>query len=79
MPSPDRNALFQSAVKDAFFDYNKSGIRQDARESLQKDAEFLSLHPEIASRSRGIVTSAGARNTISDWEIFAPHLQRNTW
>jgi peptidoglycan-associated lipoprotein len=47
VPSPDLNALFQGAIKDAFFDYNKSDIRPDAREALQKDAEFLNLHPEI--------------------------------
>jgi len=47
VPSPDLNALFQSAVKDAFFDYDKSDIRPDARGSLERDAEFLNLHREI--------------------------------
>jgi peptidoglycan-associated lipoprotein len=60
MPSPDLNALFQSAVKDAFFDYNKSDIRQDARESLQKDAEFLSLHPEIRFAIEGHCDERGS-------------------
>jgi len=60
MPSPDLNTLFQSAVKDAFFDYNKSDIRQDARESLQKDAEFLSLHPEIRFAIEGHCDERGS-------------------
>lgn len=46
-PSPSLEELFQVAVKDAFFDYNKAEIRPDARESLLRDAEFLQLHNEI--------------------------------
>lgn len=43
----DLNQMFQEAVKDAFFDYDKSDIRPDARESLQKNAVFLNAHREI--------------------------------
>lgn len=39
--------LFRENVFDAFFDYDKSDIRPDAREALSKTAQFLRTHPEI--------------------------------
>jgi peptidoglycan-associated lipoprotein len=45
--SDDLNDMFWASVGDAFFNYNKSDIRPDAREPLTKDAEFLKWHPEI--------------------------------
>src|SRR5580698_3110231 len=33
--------LFEQNVKDAFFDFNKSDLRTDAREALTRTAEFL--------------------------------------
>jgi len=60
VPSPNLNELFQSAIKDPFFDYNKSDIRSDARESLQKDAEFLNLHPEIRVTIEGHCDERGS-------------------
>lgn len=45
--APDLNALFNQNVTDAFFDYNKSDIRADARDALQKDAEFLRSYPQV--------------------------------
>jgi outer membrane protein OmpA-like peptidoglycan-associated protein len=47
VPSPDLNALFQGPINDAFFGYDKSDIRPDARAALEKDAEFLNLHHDI--------------------------------
>lgn len=45
-PTPSPEQLFQQSIKDAFFDYDKSDIRSDAREALTNDAEFLrSQHP----------------------------------
>src|SRR6202451_4228475 len=37
--------LFEQNVKDAFFDFNKSDIRADARDNLAKTAEFLRSYP----------------------------------
>ncbi len=39
--------LFQQNIKDAFFDYDKSDIRPDARDALDRDANFLRAHPEV--------------------------------
>ena len=39
--------LFRTNVKDAFFDYDQSDIRTDARDALARTAEFLRSHPEI--------------------------------
>jgi peptidoglycan-associated lipoprotein len=38
---------FNVVVKDAYFDFNKSDLRQDARESLMHDADYLKAHPDI--------------------------------
>jgi len=37
--------LFLKEVRDAFFDYDKADIRPDAREALQKSADFLKGYP----------------------------------
>lgn len=39
--------MFQQMIKDAFFDYNKSDLRTDAKDSLSRDADFLRTHPDI--------------------------------
>jgi peptidoglycan-associated lipoprotein len=45
LPS-DLAALNQKGyLKDAFFDYNKADLRDDARASLSADAEWLKAHP----------------------------------
>jgi peptidoglycan-associated lipoprotein len=46
-PAPSLDQLFRQNVKDAFFDYNKSDIRQDAKQALVADAEFLRAHPQV--------------------------------
>lgn len=46
-PAPDLNALFSQNVTDAYFDYDKSDIREDAKAALQKDAEFLRSYPQV--------------------------------
>ena len=46
-PAPTLAQLFQQNVRDAFFDYNKSDVRPDARTALLNDAEFLRSHPDI--------------------------------
>jgi peptidoglycan-associated lipoprotein len=56
----DLNQMFQEAVKDAFFDYDKSDIRADARESLQKNAVFLNAHREIRFTIEGHCDERGS-------------------
>ncbi|HEV2298831.1 MAG TPA: peptidoglycan-associated lipoprotein Pal [Candidatus Acidoferrales bacterium] len=46
-PAPDINALFSQNVTDAYFDFNKSDIRDDAKAALQKDAEFLRSYAQV--------------------------------
>jgi peptidoglycan-associated lipoprotein len=40
-PKPDLGQMLSSNVADAFFDYDKSDIREDARAALTKDADAL--------------------------------------
>ena len=40
--------MFTKEVQDAFFDYDKASIRDDAREALSKTAEFLRSYPQVA-------------------------------
>ena len=40
-PKPDLEQMLSSSVSDAFFDYDKSDIREDARAVLTQDAEAL--------------------------------------
>jgi peptidoglycan-associated lipoprotein len=47
-PQPSLEELFTKEVRDAFFDYDKAGIRDDARSALSKMAEFLRSYPQIA-------------------------------
>ena len=44
----DINSAFNAAVRDAFFDYDKSAIRPDAQSALNADAEFFKSHPGVA-------------------------------
>ncbi|MFZ0213073.1 MAG: peptidoglycan-associated lipoprotein Pal [Candidatus Acidiferrales bacterium] len=58
--APDINALFSQNVKDAFFDYNKSEVRPDARDALQKDAEFLRSYPQVSVTIEGHCDERGS-------------------
>lgn len=46
-PTATLEELFRANVLDAFFDYDKSEIRPDARDALSKTAEFLRTHPQV--------------------------------
>jgi peptidoglycan-associated lipoprotein len=58
--APDLNALFNQNVTDAYFDYNKSDIRADARDALQKDAEFLRSYPQVSVTVEGHCDERGS-------------------
>jgi peptidoglycan-associated lipoprotein len=45
--------MFRQMVQDAFFDYDKSDLRADAKEALSRDADFLRAHPEIRFKIEG--------------------------
>jgi peptidoglycan-associated lipoprotein len=63
-PGPAASAgldqLFQANVKDAFFDFNKSDIRGDARDALLKTAEFLRSYPQIRVSLEGHCDERGS-------------------
>ncbi len=49
-----------SALKDAFFDFDKADIRADAQQALTADAEFLKAHPEIRITIEGYCDQRGS-------------------
>jgi peptidoglycan-associated lipoprotein len=51
---------FDVAVKDAYFDFNKSDLRPDAREALTHDADYLRTHPDIKIIVEGHCDDRGA-------------------
>ena len=57
---PSLSELFEQNVKDAFFDFNKSDIRDDAREALTKDAEFFRSYPDIRVTIEGHCDERGS-------------------
>jgi peptidoglycan-associated lipoprotein len=47
-PQPSLEELFTKEVRDAFFDYDKASIRNDARSALSATAEFLRSYAGVA-------------------------------
>ena len=43
--NPSLEELFLKDIRDAYFDYDSASIRSDAREALQKSADFLKSYP----------------------------------
>jgi peptidoglycan-associated lipoprotein len=58
--NPNMSELFEQNVKDAYFDFNKSDIRSDAREALTKDAEFLRSYPTLRVTIEGHCDERGS-------------------
>jgi peptidoglycan-associated lipoprotein len=46
-PEPTLQQLFDKAVKDAYFDYDKADVRPDARDALSQTAQFLRSYPQV--------------------------------
>jgi peptidoglycan-associated lipoprotein len=44
---PSLQELFDAAVKDAYFDYDKADIRTDAKDALAQTAQFLRSNPQV--------------------------------
>jgi len=57
---PSIEELFARDVKDAFFDFNKSDIRPDARDALGQTAQFLRDHPEVKVTVEGHCDERGS-------------------
>ncbi|MGA2097892.1 MAG: peptidoglycan-associated lipoprotein Pal [Candidatus Acidiferrum sp.] len=56
----DYNALFLREVKDAYFDFNKADIRDDARTALAQTADFLRKYPQIKATIEGHCDERGS-------------------
>jgi len=59
-PQPGLSELFEQNVRDAFFDLDKSDLREDARAALTKDAEFLRSYPQAKISIEGHCDERGA-------------------
>lgn len=61
-PAPEKTwqELFPQEVQDAYFDYDKSDIRPDAREALAKTADFLRKYPEAKVTIEGHCDERGS-------------------
>jgi peptidoglycan-associated lipoprotein len=57
---PSLSELFSQNVKDAFYDFDKSELRQDARDALTKDAEFLRSYPQARISIEGHCDERGS-------------------
>jgi peptidoglycan-associated lipoprotein len=57
---PNVSELFQQNVKDAFFDFDKSDVREDARAVLTTDAEFLRSYPQVRISIEGHCDERGS-------------------
>jgi peptidoglycan-associated lipoprotein len=59
-PEASVSELFAQNVRDAFFDLDKSDIREDARAALTKDAEFLRSYPQVRVSIEGHCDERGS-------------------
>lgn len=60
-PAAARGAEKESVLKDAFFDYDKSSIRPDAKQSLDENAKWLKANPNAALTIEGHCDERGTR------------------
>ncbi|PYU24297.1 MAG: peptidoglycan-associated lipoprotein Pal [Acidobacteria bacterium] len=59
-PQPSVEEMFTKEVRDAFFDYDKASIRDDARSALSKTVEFLRSYPQVAIMIEGHCDERGS-------------------
>lgn len=57
---PNLSDLFSQNIKDAYFDFDKSELKQDARDALTKDAEFLRSYPQARISIEGHCDERGS-------------------
>lgn len=57
---PSIDELWLQEVKDAYFDFNKADIRDDARTALGQTADFLKSHPELKATIEGHCDDRGS-------------------
>jgi len=60
-PAAARGTEKESVLKDAFFDFDKSSIRPDAKQSLDENAKWLKANPNAALTIEGHCDERGTR------------------
>jgi peptidoglycan-associated lipoprotein len=60
MHKPSLDELFLKDIHDAYFDYDSASLRPDAREALQKSAEFLRNYPSARVTVEGHCDERGS-------------------
>ena len=58
-PAQDEHEQFQQAVKDIHFDIDRADLRDQDRQVLESDAEWLKAHPEVVIRLEGEADDRG--------------------
>ena len=58
--NPGFDELWAKEVRDAFFDYDSAEIRSDARQALQKTADFLKNYPQARVTIEGHCDERGS-------------------
>jgi len=91
---PNLSQLFSQNVADAFFDLDKSDLREDARSALTKDAEFLRSYPQLHVSLEGHCDERGsteynlglgqrraeaAKNFLISLGISADRIETTSW
>ena len=59
-PAPSMEELFAKEVMDAFYDYDKSDLRADARSALTQTAGFLKSYPQVKVTIEGHCDERGS-------------------
>jgi peptidoglycan-associated lipoprotein len=93
-PQPNLSDLFSQNMKDAYFDFDKSDVRPDARDVLTKDAEFLRAYPQVRVSIEGNCDERGsteynlglgqrradaAKNFLASLGISADRMETVSW
>ncbi len=93
-PNTSFDELFLKEVRDAYFDYDSAAIRPDAREALQKTADFLKNYPNVRVTIEGHCDERGSTeynlalgqrraNAVKEYLVSlglpADHLNTTSW
>jgi peptidoglycan-associated lipoprotein len=93
-PNTSFDELFLKEVRDAYFDYDSAAIRPDARQALQKTADFLKGYPNVRVTIEGHCDERGSTeynlalgqrraNAVKEYlvslGISADHLSTTSW
>jgi len=73
-PSATEEQMFESSVKDVYFDYDKADIRPDQQASVQADTAFLTQHNNINFTIEGYCDERGS----TDYNIALGDRRANT-